>query len=166
MLEFLTKKRKGSIIEDPLFILVGLLSTVVMLFVAKTLLTNLSAANVFPELYMSEASYALSVYNYGIVVVNVMMYLVSIILALRIRTNPVFIVPAIIFNALGVWIAAEFSNIFWSLASSSAFAQAANSFPVLLVFMKNLPLFIGGFNFLLIIGSYVLPRERFETVQQ
>lgn len=166
MFKNLFSDRKGSITDSVVIVaLIFVLAFVVVL--SGMVLNEIEAANTqLPAWSLNEAQSALGVFDVGIALLTGVLYMVSMILAFRIRTNPVFLVPALIFNGLALFISAEFSNVFWKIVNvGGAFTTAANDFPVLLDLMKNLPVVVGGLNFLLIIVIFVGPFRSARRVQ-
>lgn len=151
--------RKGSVIYDVIFILLGFFSSVVFVMVAGLLAQEFMDVGVFNLGFVSQAYDAVNLFNYLIVGVVGFFYLVSGMLAFRIRTSPVFALPAIVFNGVATFLAAEFSNVLYMFVSLDSFVSVANDFPALVGLIEFLPLVVGGLNFLLIVVNYVLPRE-------
>lgn len=128
-------------------------------------MNEIEAANTqIPAWAINNAQTALGVGDAGLVIITGILYLVSMILAFRIRTSPIFFIPSMIFNVLALLIAAEISNAFWKLVNvGGAFSTAADSFPILVEVMKNLPVIVGALNFLLIIFLYISPSRNVEV---
>jgi hypothetical protein len=82
---------------------------------------------------------ALAVFDIGIVVVNASFYLAGILLGVRIRSNPVFAVPALLFIAVGTWLSSEIANIYYMFGQTPVISQYAQNFTMTNTFMSNLP---------------------------
>lgn len=150
--------RKGSFTSSVLIISIVLgLSIGVVL--SQTVLDEVQAAGTpIDAKYLNAAESAISIFDYGIVFITGSMYMVSVILSFRIRTSPIFFFPALVFNGIALWLSAEYANIFWRIINvGGAVTTAANQYGVMVEFMKNFPLIIGGLNLLLIIAVLIKP---------
>lgn len=146
------ERRTGSVV-DGLIIATLIFAIAIGVIMAQTVLTEFQAANtIIDAQYMNSAATALGIFDQGIVFITGAMYLLAFILAVRIPTSPVYFFPAVIFNLLATWVAAEFANVFWILVNvGDPVTASANQFPTLITLFENFPLVIGGMNFLLIV---------------
>lgn len=103
---------------------------------------------------LEKAETALGIYDIGIVFVNVSFYIAGMILAFRIRTSPLYALPAIFFLGISVWLSAELANIYGIFGSTPALQSAANQFTTTATFFSNLPLITLGLGALLLIVLY------------
>jgi len=82
---------------------------------------------------------ALAIFDIGIVMVNASFYLAGILLGVRIRSNPVFAVPALLFIGVGTWLSSEIANIYYMFGQTPVISQYAQNFTLTQTFMSNLP---------------------------
>jgi len=147
---------KGNITNIPLFL--GLtLSLAISAVVASSILGEIQGATTDQQIRqepLQEAENAIGVLDLGVVVVNASFYLASIILATRIRSNPVFAVPSILFVGVGVWLSSEIANIYFLFGNSGPLSGVASSFNLTSTFFSNLPVITLGFSTLLLIVLY------------
>lgn len=94
---------------------------------------------------------ALSAFDYGIVLFNGFFYLGAIVLAVKVRTSPVFALPAILFLGVSVWLSSEIANIYNLFGQAGPISSAASSFTMVQTFMNNLPLITAGMGGLLLV---------------
>jgi len=148
--------RKGNITNIPLFL--GLtLSLAITAVVASTVLGAVQDATTQSQIdqdILQDGQNAIQVLDIGVVVVNASFYLASIILATKIRSNPVFAVPSLIFVGVAVWLSSEIANIYYIFGQTPALADAASSFQLTSTFMQNLPLITLGLSTVLVIVLY------------
>jgi len=151
-----TNTMKGNITNIPLFL--GLtLSLAISAVVASTVLGSIQDATNNSQIKqepLQEAQNALGVFDIGVVVVNASFYLASIILATRIRSNPVYAVPSLIFVGVGVWLSSEIANIYYLFGKTPAISSYASNFELTSTFMQNLPVITLGLSTLLLIVLY------------
>lgn len=144
---------KGNITNIPLFLALTL-TLAISAVTASTILGSIQDAtnnNQIKQEPLQEAQTALGVFDIGIVVVNASFYLAGIILGTRIRSNPVFAIPSIIFMGVGVWLSSEIANIYYLFGQTPQIAQYASNFTLTSTFMQNLPLITLGLSTVLAI---------------
>lgn len=147
---------KGNITNIPLFLALTL-TLAITAVTASTILGSIQGATTDQQIDqepLQEAQTALGVFDLGIIVVNASFYLVSIILATRIRSNPVFVVPSLIFVAVGVWLSSEIANIYYLFGQTPVISQYASNFSMTSTFMQNLPTITLGLSTILLIVLY------------
>lgn len=128
----------------------------ITLFMATKINTELSETAQFNESEaIEQAGAAIGVFNTAFVLIFVAMIAMTIILAYRIPTNPIFLPISLIFAAVLTYLGVMFSNIFMEIAETSAFQTVANTLPQVTILMKNLPIVVGVSCFALIIAMYV-----------
>jgi hypothetical protein len=133
------------------------LSLAISAVVASTILGEIQSATTDQQIRqepLQEAQNALGVFDIGVVVVNASFYLASIILATRIRSNPVFAVPSLIFVGVGVWLSSEIANIYYLFGKTPVISSYASGFELTSTFMQNLPVITLGMSTLLLIVLY------------
>lgn len=148
--------RKGNVTNIPLFLALTL-SVAISAVVASTVLGSIQDATTDQQIDqepLKEAQAALGVFDIGVVVINGMFYLASIILATRIRSNPVFMVPSLLFVAVGVWLSSEIANIYYLFGQTPVISQYAANFDLVSTFMQNLPVITLGLSTILLIVLY------------
>lgn len=147
---------KGNITNIPLFLALTL-TIAITAVTASTILGSIQDAtnnNQIKQEPLQQGMNALAVFDIGVLVVNASFYLASIILATRIRSNPVFAIPSLIFVAIGVWLSSEIANIYYLFGQTPQIAQYASSFSLTSTFMQNLPLITLGLSTILLIVLY------------
>jgi len=90
---------------------------------------------------------AYKIFGPGLVVFNSFTWIVGIILGLRVRSHPVFALPALIALGLSGFVSFQLANMYGAFASTSVFASSANQFPLLSEFMSSygeITLVMGG----------------------
>lgn len=148
----------GSLTDIP-FIVSATLVLVISVFTGMLVLQNVSDATNDSQIDQStldKGMAALTVFNVGIVLVNLFFYIAGFIFAYRVRTSPVFALPAIIFLGVSGFLSMEISNIYGAVAQVPVFQPVANSFPALNTFMSNygsVSLVLGGVLVLLLYGK-------------
>jgi len=133
------------------------LSLAISAVVASSILGEIQGATTDQQIKqepLQEAQNALGVFDIGVVVVNASFYLASIILATRIRSNPVYAVPSLIFVGVGVWLSSEIANIYYLFGKTPAISSYASNFELTSTFMQNLPVITLGLSTLLLIVLY------------
>jgi glucan phosphoethanolaminetransferase (alkaline phosphatase superfamily) len=133
------------------------LSLAISAVVASAVLTSITDATTDQQIKqepLQEAQNAIGVLDIGVVVVNASFYLSAIILATRIRSNPVFAIPSILFVGVGVWLSSEIANIYFLFGDSGPLASVASNFELTNTFFQNLPVITLGFSTLLLIVIY------------
>lgn len=103
---------------------------------------------------MDAVATSLGILDYGVVFLTVGLFVVSIVLATRIPTNPVFFPISLLSLALSVFVSAQLANVYLVIADTSAFQAIANSLPFTTRILSNFPLVIGVGGFMLILGLY------------
>lgn len=148
--------RKGNITNIPLFL--GLtLSLAISAVVASTVLGSVQEATTNSEIdqeILQDGQDAIGILDLGVVLLNASFYLVSIILATRIKANPLFAVPSLIFIGVSVWLSSEIANIYSLFGRTPAISQAIGNFQLTTTFMTNLPQITLGLSVVLAIVLY------------
>lgn len=154
----------GSVTDIPVIIAATLLLTI-SVFTGQLILKEVSA-NTGPDQLnqetLDQGIQALSLFDAGIVALNAFFYLVSFIFAYRIRTSPVFAIPALIFLAVSGFVSMQIANIYAAIASTGPFTSIANSFPATGLLFNNyltITLTMGGVLILLLYGKTRSGRE-------
>jgi len=154
----------GSVTDIPVIIAATLLLTI-SVFTGQLILKEIADNTTSDQLdqeTLDQGIQALSLFDAGIVALNAFFYLVSFIFAYRIRTSPVFAVPALIFLAVSGFVSMQIANIYAAIASTGPFTGIANSFPATGVLYNNyltITLTLGGVLILLLYGKTRSGRE-------
>lgn len=147
---------KGNIQNIPLY-LVLTLSVAIAAVTASTVLGGIQDATNNSQIKqepLQQGMAAIGVFDIGVLVTNASLYLASIILATRIRSNPVFAVPSLIFVGVGVWMSSEIANIYYLFGQTPVISQYASNFQLTSTFMQNLPVITLGLSTILLIVLY------------
>jgi len=154
----------GSITDIPVILGATILLTISVL-TGSLILKEVKGATTQDQLdqdTLEQGIQALSLFDAGIVAVNAFFYLVSFIFAYKIRTSPVFAVPAIIFLAVSGFMSMQVANVYAAIASTGPFTAVANSFPATGFLFNNyltITLTMGGVLILLLYGKTRSGRE-------
>ena len=119
----------GSVTDIPVIIAATLLLTI-SVFTGQLILKEIADNTTSDQLdqeTLDQGIQALSLFDAGIVALNAFFYLVSFIFAYRIRTSPVFAVPALIFLAVSGFVSMQIANIYAAIASTGPFTGIANN---------------------------------------
>lgn len=103
---------------------------------------------------MAATGKALSILDYGAVFLLLGLFVSSIILASRIRTNPVFFPVSLLSLVIAVFVSAQLANVYASIAQTGVFAAVANTLPFATKVLYNFPLLIGAGGFMIILALY------------
>lgn len=147
---------KGNIQAIPI-ILVATISLAIAVMAGYTVLDTVqdnTTDQMINQESLKDGKTALTVFNFGIILVNAGFYIASIIFVYQIRTNPIYALPSLLFLAISVWLSAELANIYKILASTGPFQPVANQFGQMTQFMLNYPLFTTAFGFVVVIMLY------------
>jgi len=147
---------KGNITNIPL-ILAATLTIAITALTASTILTAIQDSTTDQQIKqepLQEAQNAIGIFDIGIVIINGSFYLTSIILASKIRTNPVFALPSLLFIGFAVWLSSEIANIYYLFGQTGPLQNAASNFTITSTFMQNLPTITLGLATLLAIVLY------------
>lgn len=147
---------KGNITNIPL-VLGATLSLAIAVLVSFTVLTSVQNATSNDEIKqepLQEGLDALKIFDFGILFLNGAFYLAAIILAVQIRTSPVFALPSLLFLGVSVWLSSEIANIYTLFGRSSPLTSAAQQFTLTETFFTNLPVITLGLGGLLLIVLY------------
>jgi len=111
---------------------------------------------------LDKGQQALGIFDLGIVSLNAFFYLVSFIFAYRIRTSPVYAIPALISLAVSGFVSMQIANLYAAIARSGPFTAIANGFPAVNFMYNNyltITLVLGGTLILLLYGKTRTGRE-------
>ena len=156
MIENNTPAHKGNITNIPL-ILVATLSLTIAVLTSATILGSIQDATSEEQISqepLEQGQAALSIFDVGIVFVNAAFYLVGIVLGVKVRTSPVFALPALIFLGVSVWLSSEVANIYGLFGQAGPLQGAAGEFVLVEQFMSNLPVITLGLGGLMLLVLY------------
>jgi len=104
---------------------------------------------------LSSAQSAFHIMDYGIVIVLGAIYLSAVVFALRIPSQPIYVIPSLILVVVSGFVSAEFSNVLWKFVGAAPeVTAAANQYPVMLEVVKLFPLIQVSVGFLIIVALY------------
>lgn len=148
-------RRHGSV-SDILIIAAIMVGISLGLVFGQTALDEFDAANTkIDQQYFNAAHDALGVFDKGVVFVGAAMYMLSIILAFRIPSSPIFFIPSFLLLSLSLWVSAEFSNVFHKVINvGGPVTDAANQLPLVVTFFDNFVFIQAGIGFLLMIVMF------------
>jgi len=151
-------RRGGSVLDISLILMLtlGLIIGVIMAVTVLDKVIDATDDDQIDQDTLEKAKAALTLYDQGIMVVYVGLFVATIVSSLRIPSNPVFLMPAFLFLSLMTWLAAEFSNIIWKFMNVEPFLTTVNnSFPTLVVFINNWPTVTFGLGLAVIVALYM-----------
>ena len=136
-----------------LLIMAATFSTIIAVLVATLIAGSFidAAPAVFDTYALEQAESALLIFDFGIVFLNVGMYLAAILLASRIRTNPVFALPSVLVLTISVWVSSELANIYALFGNTDPLQPVVEQFPTASLFVENFPLVTLGLGGLFIV---------------
>jgi len=154
----------GSVNDIPVIIAATLLLTVTV-FTGSLILEKVDANTSSEELdqkALEQGQKALGLFDLGIVSLNAFFYLVSFIFAYRVRTSPVYAVPALISLSVSGFVSMQIANVYAAISRTGPFTAIANSFPSVNFLYNNyltITLVMGGTLILLLYGKTRTGRE-------
>ena len=147
---------KGNIASLPV-ILVAIFTLTISVLTAYTILDSVidsTDQSMIDQEILGSAESALTMFDYGIVFVNASFFIASFIFALRIRSNPVFALPAIFFLGVSVWLSAEIANIYQIFGMTGPLNASALQFPLTTSMFESLPIIFIGLGSILVLLMY------------
>jgi len=145
--------RRGTVTDIPA-ILIAILGLGIGVIISKLVLDTVVGATsnaMINQAVLQKAQGALLVFDAGTAFVTVSLFAVSGLLAWRIRTSPIFIVPSLLFLAPAVWLASELANVYSLFANTGAILSTANQYPAIAALFENLPLVTAVFGGVIVI---------------
>jgi hypothetical protein len=82
-----------------------------------------------------------------------------IIGALNVQSHPAFFIFSIVMNAIIILLSSIFTNVFDKFATSSDFASITNSFPMIVTFIRHLPIFVFVVGLIIAVVMYTRPQN-------
>jgi hypothetical protein len=155
--------KKGSFFD--LIIMVAIAFGLVIAFIFITTITDqLNVA--FQDTPIGQSNYSNTTmqqttsvtHNLDFITLTVFicLFIVTILFAVYIPANPIFIPIFIIFGIIGVIICIPLSSGYEEFAENSALSATVNSYyPITDIIMSNLPIFFAAFTAILLIITYV-----------
>jgi hypothetical protein len=137
-------------------ILIGI-GVLISMYVNTQIMANPAVNSTFtPEQKaLATTSYnTVSMFDYLAVFIVFGIGLAGVVSALYIRTNAVYFIFMIILQAIAVAVSTVFSNLWYSVATTTQLVSEANKMTYTTVIFNNLPLIILGFTVLSGIISY------------
>lgn len=150
-----THRRKGSM-SDLVTVAVTVFVFGISLLMAMKMHDGLvSNSQVFADSQAMDAvATSLGILDYGAVFLAVGLFVVSIVLATQIATNPVFFPISLLSLAISVFVSAQLANVYLVIADTNAFQAVANALPFTTKLLGNFPLVIGVGGFMIILALY------------
>ena len=108
----------------------------------------------FDQDILNTADTIFTMYDYAFVVMITSAGIGIVISSMFIKTHPVFFILSLLLLIIIIPIAAIFSNVFNYTAINKELISSANSYPMMLLIMNNLPLIIAIFGILVMAGLY------------
>lgn len=108
---------------------------------------------------VTEFMAAFRLFDYVVVFVVFGLMVVSAISAYRIRTDPVYIIPAFIFFILTSIVATIFQDVLTTIVGQTAFSSIISNFPLIQLLASNLTSILLGFFILLTILMYGIHKK-------
>ena len=135
--------RKGSIL-DILFIIVVVFVVSITVLIAGVLNTafrnNVAASGQLNATYFDKATTALHVFDYGMLMIVFGWGAAIWVLAWFVQSHPAFFMINFIAWVIIVTISATFTNMFIVFAQNPSIVATAETFPIMIHIMQNLPL--------------------------
>lgn len=148
------RTRKGSV-QDLYVIAVTVFTFALTLMASTKIYEGLNTYKFFSASpAMAAAGKALSIMDYGAVFLMVGLFASSIILASRIRTNPVFFPVSLLSLVVAVFVSAQLANVYAAMSQTGVFEAVANTLPFATKILYNFPLLIGAGGFMIILALY------------
>lgn len=132
---------KGNVTAIPLILMVTL-SLGIAVLIGWTVLDQIQENTTQDQIdqeTLEKGKQAIGVFNLGLIVVNAGFYLASMAFVYRIRTNPIFALPSLLFLSVAVWLSAELANVYMIVAGVPIFQEAANTMSSMTLYFQNLP---------------------------
>jgi len=98
---------------------------------------------------------ALTMFNYGFVIVFVGVSIATLIFAYMTPQHPIFFVVSLLLIIILMTIVPQYSNAYEIFIADPQISTVAGTFPVINYIMGNLPYFIAGLAFALMFVSYM-----------
>jgi hypothetical protein len=150
---------KGSMM-DIIIMGVTLLVLAISILVASLVMGNFQASTVDTlttagaQAALTQGAVAVNTFNYGFIVIAIGLGLGGLIFAWLVPTHPIFIIVSVIMLLIGVVVLPVLSNAFETVSTDATMSTATSNFPLMVVFMSNLPLIGTVFGVLMIIVLY------------
>jgi hypothetical protein len=149
---------KGTILDLPVIVIMLFALGVSIFFGYKLLLEFISGT----EGYLNPSNIALlergktamQVFNYGFLFITVGFGIGAIIGAFMLDTHPIFLPFSIMMFIIFLFITAQFTNVFYEIASLVEFTAVTDAFPVIVTVFKNLPLILAVFGVIMLIVMF------------
>lgn len=136
---------KGSLIDIiiiPVFVLVMFIVILLGWTIWAAFPTSLNGFDMTP--FIAQGKDLAKMFDVLLIFMVVSVGLGSAILASQIKTNPVFLVPGVLFSLIAVWFSGIMGNVAWEIATSPNFIAAGNEMTRTMFLIRNLPLIVLG----------------------
>ena len=153
--------RKGSLMDLP-FVLVMLLSGALTIFVVYLVISSIYAAwpasMVTSRGILQRGLEMFTIFDYMFLVFAVSLGMFTVVAAFFVESHPIFFIFSfIIMLPIVILTSAQITNVFDAFATSTVFTAVSNQFPMIVIFMRNLPLFMLSLGSILAILMYAKP---------
>lgn len=138
------KEERGSML-DLLLIPIIVLSLLIAMLIMWTVLDGFPAGFIDDQ-YINAGKNVYVIFDKALIFIIVGLIIGAAALASQVRTHPVFLIPAIVFMAIAIFITAQIANVAYYTATSPQFSTAGNEFTTTMFIVDNLPklVLIGG----------------------
>ena len=139
------KEEEGSLIDIiiiPVFVLVMFISILIGWTIWNSMPTTLSGFDMTP--FIAQGKSLATMFDVLLIFMVVSVGLASAILANQIKTNPVFLVPGVLFALIAVWFSGIIGNVAWEIANNPNLIAAGNEMTRTMFLIRNLPLIVLG----------------------
>lgn len=152
----LFKKRKGSILDIPIIIIV-IFAFAFTVLIGTVILTEFRDINTENDLgleedHINDGLNALSAMDYMFVFFAVGFGLASAVLAFRIRSHPIFFFFALLLTIIFIILSVFFTNAFVLITENEMISTISGDFPLINQVMQNLPLVMGILSLIIMIA--------------
>lgn len=129
---------KGSV-QDILTVISIILYFSIIVFIAHRVMLGLQGTDLDAYGTVTTMESKSHIYDIGLAFLTILLILVILAKAWELRTNPVFFPAVLVIGAFAVILAAQYSNIFYQLATMSEFATTTATYPIIYGINLNLP---------------------------
>lgn len=157
--------RKGSILDLPaimaiilIFAISIIVGTMAVTEFRDSVENNTNVPDVSKDI-LDKGVNTMELFDEAFILFSIGVAAAVIVGALAVNSHPAFFVFSLILNIVMALVGGIFTNVYDSFATSSAIAPYANQFPLILTFMRNLPIFIFIIGLIIAVVMYAGPYE-------
>lgn len=146
---------RGSMLDLPVIIIV-LFGFGIACIIGYTILSAFEAkiTNTHFLSVIGNTKTALQLMDGGLVFIQVMLMLTTLVGAFMIRTHPIFFAVSTILLMISVMISAVFSNVYEEFVGEPAFSVAVAQYPMSMIALDKLPITLSVIGIVLLVVMY------------